>query len=165
MSDPREEIAPLDGTLFGPENPCFGCAPHHPAGLRLRMERVPAGVKTRFSPRDEHQGPPGLVHGGLLMTLADEVGAWAVIAETGLFGFTASFEGRIAKGARIDQALEVTGRVIGPARRVAKVEVEIRQGGELVSASSFRFALLTVRAAEALMGRAMPDGWRRFARD
>ena len=34
---------------------------------------------TTFTPDDRYQGPPGIMHGGLVTTLADEVAAWAII--------------------------------------------------------------------------------------
>ena len=154
----------LDGRLFGDENPCFGCAVDHPSGLRLELVRGDDGVGTRFQPRDEHQGPPGLVHGGLLMTLADEVAAWAVIAATGKFGFTVGFEGRILRAARIDRPLEARGRAVKPDARVIPVEVAIGQGDAEVLKASFRFALLDAEKAEEVLGRPLPDAWRRFAK-
>ena len=65
----------LDGHLFGADQPCFGCGPNHPWGFHLAFERDGEAVVTRFVPGDRYQGPPGIMHGGLVMTLADEVGA------------------------------------------------------------------------------------------
>jgi len=80
----------LDPHLFGDGQPCFGCAPDHPTGFRLRFAREDAdegSVTTSFTPSSAHQGPPGLMHGGLVMTLADELGAWTLVGLLGKFGF------------------------------------------------------------------------------
>lgn len=98
------------------------------------------------------------------MTLADEVGAWAVIAETGKFGFTVGFEGKISTAARIDRPVRARGRVVKPGRRVLGVEVELNQGEVDVMKASFRFALLDAGGAERILGRPLPDTWLRFAR-
>ncbi|MCX7809170.1 MAG: PaaI family thioesterase, partial [Deltaproteobacteria bacterium] len=97
----------LTGHLFGRGQPCFGCSPDHPYGFRLVFERESSGdnlgdrIFTRFTPREHDQGPPGIMHGGLVSTLADEVAAWAVIGILHKFGFTVSFEAKLRKAIRI----------------------------------------------------------------
>lgn len=51
---------------------CFGCSPHNPMGLQLTFELQDNVCRCRFSARDEHQGWPGYMHGGLIATLLDE---------------------------------------------------------------------------------------------
>ena len=64
----------MDGHLFGEDQACFGCGPKHPFGFHLKFEREGDQILTRFLPGPQYQGPPGIMHGGLVMTLADEVG-------------------------------------------------------------------------------------------
>lgn len=155
----------LDGRRFGERNPCFGCSPYNPNGLQLSFEKIEGGVRTEFQPRLEHQGPPGLVHGGLLMTLADEAGAWVVIAETGKFGFTTSFEGKILGGAKVERPLVAIARCERANRRVMAVTVDIEQDGKTIVQAQFRFALLNRAGAEDLLGRALPEEWQTYVRD
>ena len=159
-----EADAPLDGTLFGPEQPCFGCSPTHPHGLRLGFERAPGGVLTRFVPGEHHQGPVGIMHGGLVMTLADEVAAWAVIAETGKFGFTTDVQCRLHRPVRVGRELTAVGRLVKPGRRVVTTEVEVTQDGERCLSGQLRFAIMDRAGAERLMGIALPEAWARFGR-
>jgi acyl-coenzyme A thioesterase PaaI-like protein len=80
----ERERETLDGALFGDDQPCFGCSPQHPVGFRLRFERLEGeAVSTCFTPTADHQGPPGIMHGGLVTTLADELAAWVIIAVLG----------------------------------------------------------------------------------
>lgn len=70
------------------ENPCFGCGPLHPRGLRLEFERAsgPGGVseiRTTFRPRDDEIGWPGLFHSGLHFTVLYEVSYWAALTLCG----------------------------------------------------------------------------------
>src|SRR5438045_314133 len=95
--------APLDGHLFGEGQPCFGCGPSHPVGFRLRFEREGTAVTTRFVPDDRYQGPPGIMHGGLVLTLADEIAAWAVIGVLGKFGFTGQVEAKLRAPVRVGE--------------------------------------------------------------
>ena len=52
---------------------CFACGPRNASGLRLRFERDGDKVTTTFTGREEHQGFPGYLHGGILSALLDEV--------------------------------------------------------------------------------------------
>jgi acyl-coenzyme A thioesterase PaaI-like protein len=51
---------------------CFGCGAdnEHAVGIQLVADEGAALGRVHFGP--EHQGAPGLVHGGLLATLVDE---------------------------------------------------------------------------------------------
>jgi uncharacterized protein (TIGR00369 family) len=155
----------LDGELFGTDQPCFGCGPRHPIGFRLRFTRQEDGVLTRFTPGQDHQGPPGIMHGGLVATLADECAAWALIAELGRFGFTTTFEARYKRAIRTGVEVEAGARIVDRSRRLVVVEVELRQQGEVAFTGRFKFAVLDRKAAERLLGGPLPDGWTRFSRD
>jgi uncharacterized protein (TIGR00369 family) len=157
-------VAPLDGTLFGPLQRCFGCSPDHPAGFHLRFVTEGDDVVTRMVPQAHHQGPLGLMHGGLISTLADEAAAWAVLAVTGKFGFTTHFEARLSKGVRVGHEVEARARVTRNGSRVVKATVEIRQANELCFTGDFTFVLLDRAAAEKLMGGPLPEEWARYCR-
>lgn len=157
-------IEPLDGRLFGDGQPCFGCSPTHPHGFRLAYAREGEEVVTRFTPGPLHQGPVGIMHGGLVSTLADETAAWAVIALTGKFGFTTSFSCRLLKAVRIDVEVEARAKVLSANRRVVRSAVTLRQQGEDCFTGEFVFVLLDRAAAEKLMGGPIPQAWERFCR-
>ncbi|MCC6335683.1 MAG: PaaI family thioesterase [Myxococcales bacterium] len=157
-------VSPLDGTLFGEGQPCFGCSPDHPFGFRLRFTVDGDAVVTRFLPTVRHQGPLGLMHGGLVSTVADETAAWAVLASTGKFGFTTGFEARLLKGIRVGQEAQARGQVTKPGGRVVRAAVEVRQSGEACFTGDFTFALLERSGAEKLLGGPLPEEWARFCR-
>lgn len=157
-------MEPLDGRLFGQGQPCFGCAPDHPVGFRLTFEREADAVVTRFVPGPRYQGPPGIMHGGLVLTLADEIAAWALIGALERFGFTTKVDGRLKRAVRIGEEVVGHARVVAPPSRIADVSVIITQGGEPCFEGQFRFALLGREAAEKLLGGPLPDAWQRFAR-
>lgn len=52
---------------------CFGCGDLHPTGLHLKA-KVGEGltITAQFTVTDNHQGAPGLAHGGLLSLAFDE---------------------------------------------------------------------------------------------
>jgi acyl-coenzyme A thioesterase PaaI-like protein len=157
----------LDGMLFGADQPCFGCGPNHPAGFRLKFSEDEDGeeVVAHFTPGDRYQGPPGLMHGGLVFTLADELAAWVIIARLGKFGFTARFEGKLSRPTRLN--VEIIGRahMLRSTSRTAEIEATLEQEKAAVFSARFTFVLLDRSAAEKMLGRELPEEWRRFARE
>lgn len=162
-------LPPLDGHLFGPGQPCFGCSPDHPFGFRLTFTREDDEIVTRFTPGETHQGPVGIMHGGLVSTLADEVAAWAIIGMLGKFGFTASFDAKLHRPVRIAVPLVGRARIVKDARRIVDVAVRITQpdasgADHAAFTGSFRFVILDQSGAERMLGRPIPDAWKRFCR-
>jgi acyl-coenzyme A thioesterase PaaI-like protein len=155
---------PLDPHLFGKTQPCFGCAPAHPIGFRLRFERDGDAVVTRFVPGEVYQGPPGIMHGGLVAALADEIAAWAIVALRGKFGFTAQFEGKLRAPARIGVELTGRGRIARDGTRLVGVSVELSQREGCIFEGNFTFVLLDEEGAERLLEGPLPEEWRQFAR-
>lgn len=154
----------LDGTIFGEQSHCFGCSPTHPHGLKLAFERHGDEVHTRFTPGLEHQGPPGIVHGGLVATIADELAAWTVVVLRGQMGFTAAFDGRLRGPLRVGTELTGVGRIRADRRRIVEIEVELTQAGATRFEGGFTFALLDVSGAERLLQAPLPEAWKRFCR-
>jgi acyl-coenzyme A thioesterase PaaI-like protein len=53
---------------------CFACGPNNPIGLKLTFEEAPGErTRTMWRPKREHEGFKGIVHGGLIATVLDEV--------------------------------------------------------------------------------------------
>ena len=52
---------------------CFGCGQANLFGLQLEVERrAEGGVAGRFFVKQDHQGPPGYAHGGVIAAALDE---------------------------------------------------------------------------------------------
>jgi acyl-coenzyme A thioesterase PaaI-like protein len=155
----------LDPNSFGPGQPCFGCSPDHSIGFRLRFSREGDEVVTRFVPGEQYQGPPGIMHGGLVATLADEIAAWAIIGLLGKFGFTASLAVKLHRPVRIGVELEGRGRIQRETSRVVHVGVRLAQAGADALTGELVFALMNRAGAERLLGGPLPEAWLRFCRD
>jgi len=154
----------LDGHIFGPGQPCFGCGPDHPIGFHLRFREEAGEIVTTFTPSENYQGPPGIMHGGLVSTLADELAAWVVIGQLGKFGFTAQMSCKFSKPVRIGVELEGRAKTTRETSRIVQVEAKISQAGEACFSGDFTFVLLDRDSAEKMLGRALPEAWAKFAR-
>ena len=62
---------------------CFGCGVANLFGLQMEVEPAEEGegVSGRFFVKQDHQGPPGRVHGGVLGCALDEAMALCVLNE------------------------------------------------------------------------------------
>jgi len=163
MSDDHERV-PLDPNLFGEAQGCFGCGPHNTVGMQLRFFREGDAVTTTFEPREGWDGPPGIVHGGLQATLADEVGAWTVVGLRGFFGFTSSMQLRYLRPARMDRPIEARGRITSADGARTTVRVELTQSGRTLLSGTASYVSPSADAAERMLGQALAPEWRSLAR-
>jgi acyl-coenzyme A thioesterase PaaI-like protein len=160
----EHDIEALDGSIFGDDQPCFGCSPSNPFGMKLKPVREGRAVTVRYTAPPEFQGPAGVMHGGLVTTLADELAGWVVIAVRKQFGFTGAITARLLKPVRI--GVEVQGRatIVSENARTLKIDVRLHQSGEEMYRGMFSFVVLDEAGTEKVMGMRLPEAWRRFAR-
>ena len=63
-----------DGTdLPAHHDHCLGCGPDNPHGHHLRAARHGEGVQAWHTFDDRHVGAPGIVHGGVVATVIDDL--------------------------------------------------------------------------------------------
>jgi len=64
---------PASGERILHHDLCFGCGQANLFGLQLEVSpREGGGVEGRFFVKQDHQGPPGVAHGGVLAAALDE---------------------------------------------------------------------------------------------
>jgi uncharacterized protein (TIGR00369 family) len=120
------------------DNYCFGCGPDNPAGLRLTFEAGPDGtVRSTCAIPERFQGYHGVVHGGILATLLDEVMAHAVLRTGQGNAATAQLEIRYRQPARVGETLRleagvarISGRRIHAEGRICGEDGSVRAEGE-----------------------------------
>src|SRR5260221_1747240 len=67
---------------------CYVCGPDNARGLQVAFLADGAhGSRALYTARPEHEGWPGLLHGGVTFSLMDEALGWAV-PFPGLYGVT-----------------------------------------------------------------------------
>ena len=154
----------LDPLLFGPDQRCFGCGPKNETGMQLRFFRDGDTVHTTFEAKPDWEGAPGIVHGGLQSTLADEIGAWTVVTLTGNFGFTTTMQLRFLRPARADKPIEATGEIIDRTESSARVRVTLLQEGKKLLTGTCAYHLPTKAQAEKILDAALPESWEHLTR-
>ena len=101
---------------------CFVCGAENVVGFRLRVQVDGHDVRTRFTPRPEHGGFLGIVHGGVAASLLDEVMVWAASIARRRFCYTATFSIRYLRPWRVGVPVDVVAR--GNAERPRRVTAE-----------------------------------------
>ena len=76
---------------------CFACSPHNPIGLQLNFFETEEGVESEWEPKKYYEGYPGVVHGGILSTMLDEITAWTVYIKAGTSGVTSRLNVKFKK--------------------------------------------------------------------
>lgn len=98
---------------FRNDDYCIVCGEKNPIGLHLDIKRDERGKAwARVNLPKEFQGYTGIAHGGIVVTLLDEMMVHALWA-MGIPNVTAQIKVRFRKPVPIQTPLEVSGEVIG----------------------------------------------------
>jgi acyl-coenzyme A thioesterase PaaI-like protein len=124
---PRHPKAPQSGTKIPSHfGHCFGCGDLHPTGLHL-VAHVGEGANltAEFKVTHDHQGAPGLAHGGLLSLAFDEALGklmWLIRSPA----VTARLETDFLKPVPMGSTLHITAEISGQVGRKVYTRAEGR---------------------------------------
>jgi uncharacterized protein (TIGR00369 family) len=128
---------------------CFGCDPNSSIGLRLSFEREGDILRARWQPDERMEGYPGVVHGGIQATLADEIGGWFIYAIAGTAGVTRTLEMSYEQSAQLsDGPFTIEAREESRTRKELTVLVRItNNAGELLATGRCVYAVFSEQVA------------------
>ncbi len=119
-----------DSVRTGPENDhnCFGCGRLNDHGLQLDLLPNPSGdgMMAAFVPPLRTEGYTGLVHGGIITTVLDEVMAWSLYRH-GIWAVTGQLATRYRKPITLGERTTATGYIVRVRRRAIEMRGEIRR--------------------------------------
>lgn len=131
---------------------CFGCGMENPIGLKLFFyERDDGRVLARFTPEEVHEGYPGVLHGGIISALLDEVLGRVCIAED-RWMVTAKMEVRYRRPIPVGEPLTIVGEPVDDRsdrsqRMTVRGEIRLPDGSVGAEATATFFALPEERVA------------------
>ena len=102
---------------------CFGCGQANLFGLQLELERSGDGVEGRFFVKQDHQGPPGYAHGGVIAAALDEAMALLVF-ERGTFAVTGRLEIDLVAPVPVGTFVRVSAQLEGEGGRTLALSAE-----------------------------------------
>lgn len=103
---------------------CFACGKNNPIGLKLTFREENDTYVANFTPGPEHQSYNGIMHGGLISTLLDEIMAGYMYAK-GLNVVTAKLEVRYRQPTPIGETLTVSGWITGKRGKMVELAGKI----------------------------------------
>ena len=145
---------------------CFVCGLHNPFGLQLRFyDSAPGEVTAEITVPEQYQGYPGVVHGGIVAAMLDEIsGRSHIRGDPPRFMFTARLDIRYRKNVPVGQPLRLVGRVGVSKRRTATAYGAIYgPGGELLAEADS----VLVNVPEDVLANADLEalGWKLYPED
>lgn len=91
---------------------CFACGQNNPHGLQMTFRLDGETIVSDFQPREEHQGFPGIIHGGIIATIFDEVlNRTSMLAEQAAWSMTGKLEVRYRRYVPYGPLLRVRARL------------------------------------------------------
>jgi uncharacterized protein (TIGR00369 family) len=107
---------------------CIVCGTQNESGLRARFFELDNGeLAGVFTPREEHQGYPGRLHGGIASTILDEaIGRAINISDADAWGVTIELAVRYRKPVPLDREITARARITKDSGRIFEGSGEIR---------------------------------------
>lgn len=148
----------LDQIVVRDDHHCFGCGRLNPFGLRLQFYRTDSGVLAPFVPVQRHEGYAGVVHGGIVTTVLDEVMAWALYAQ-GIWAVTGELRVRFRLPVEVGVPTVATGQLVTNRGRIIEVAGELRRADDatLLAMATATFVRVPDDQAQAWRNRYLTE--------
>ena len=129
---------------------CFACGELNEIGLHLQLNLEPGMCTTELTLPRQFEGWEGIVHGGILATILDEVMAWSLVANDN-WGVTARMSIDFRKPVTVGRAIRAEGRIVEDRRRIQLTTgriIDVATGAELATAEATYLAATESRKRE-----------------
>lgn len=102
---------------------CFVCGIENPVGLKLKLYQTEPGViETTYTAPEHFQGYPGVLHGGIVASILDEVSGRALMGDPmePRFMFTGKLEVKYRKNVPVGKPLKIIGKEVKSRGKLAE---------------------------------------------
>jgi uncharacterized protein (TIGR00369 family) len=145
----REAVLRYEDFRIRPHG-CFACGELNEIGLHLQLHLTSGRCRTELEIPRRFEGWEGIIHGGILCTILDEVMAWALVAADS-WGVTARMSVDFKKPVTVGQRIRAEGWLTDARRRIhgtAGRIVDAETGVELATAEATYVAASEARKRE-----------------
>jgi len=149
---PHTKQIPEPPTYLPTYDGCYVCGQNHPRGLGVRFFVGAFGqVHATFRPDDTQTSFQGIVHGGVISTLLDELLGWPIALQTGRMAYTGELTVRFVKPMPTNRVYFATARPGTPKSRYWIGEGDIcDEEGELYAKGHGKYFLLSAEQTAAV---------------
>ncbi|MEE1753796.1 PaaI family thioesterase [Streptomyces sp. SP18CS02] len=109
-----------------PRFQCFGCSPRNRIGLALKMFRTEDGaLSTDVTFSDDYASYPGVVHGGIVSVLVDELMGDLIALDRGMLAFSVTLRTKFLRPLRTRSPYRATARISREGNGVVHAEADV----------------------------------------
>lgn len=130
---------PKGEELHFPGSVCFGCSSTNPLALGMRFFRDGDEVVSVYRADQHLCGAPGIVHGGIIATLIDEVSCAVSVFVHATYVVTGELTVRYVKPCPVERDIEIRARIAEVRPKYLVVECSVSMDGEPLARSTGRF--------------------------
>ena len=122
---------------------CFICGQNNPVGFKTNIEvdQDKRSAQCTLAVPADFQGWKGMVHGGIISALLDEVSAYAAMTVADIV-VTGELKTRFLKPVPVEQEITATAKVINPTRRTVMVEATLTMRGEILASAEAKMVIV-----------------------
>jgi uncharacterized protein (TIGR00369 family) len=118
---------------------CFVCGDKNKTGLKVEFFYDEGKAKGQYTPTPEFEGYKGILHGGILSALLDEVMIYSIVAQ-GIITVTVGMEVKFKKPARIGETLYLEGQITEDKGKILVTEGKIFiEDGTIIATAKGKF--------------------------
>lgn len=143
---------------------CFICGLENPVGLHLHIyETEPGVVETNYTAPEHFQGYPGVLHGGIVSAIIDEIAGRSHMGSdphNPRFMFTAKLEVKYRKNVPVGKALKIIGRAGKSKSRSGEAWAGIYEAGSNELLAEGNVLLINVPEEHLDISRLDELGWK-----
>ena len=134
---------------------CYVCGPSHSHGLRMRFYATESSeIRALLQPESWMCGYDGVVHGGVVSALLDELIGWAVTLHNDLLACTGDLTMRFVKPVRVGQTYIGRGRLGKGRGRLWEAEGElVDETGSVHATARGRYVLFSREETHAVASK------------
>jgi acyl-coenzyme A thioesterase PaaI-like protein len=129
---------------------CFGCGALNPHGLHLVFypREDGLGVWSPWTPEQVHEGYTGIVHGGIISAVLDEVMAWSLYQRQ-IWAVTAKIEITFRKPVEVGVATRAVGQIDANRGRLIQMSAALRRAADDTLLASANASFIRVPEQQA----------------
>lgn len=129
---------------------CFGCGRLNDFGLQMVFRENPEGdgVWARVIPATRFEGYMGVIHGGVITAMLDEVMAWSLYRDE-TWGMTAQISVRFRKPVTVGEPVLAIGHIVSQRGRLFETRGELRRESDNVLLADATATFMRVRQEQA----------------
>ena len=122
---------------------CFVCGRDNPLGFKaaIVVDRDRQHAQCTLTVAAEYQGWQGMVHGGIISALLDEVCAYAGMTVAGSV-VTGELKTHFRKPVPVEREVTVAAQVVNHVRRAVLVEATLTVAGEVLASAAAKMVIV-----------------------